>query len=113
MLMGIFDGLEEVMVSALPPLAQHVMQQRKRLGGDIAVACGSLFSRKARDIARKHLGEDLVIFVLNMTPDSQKARLDARHEGTALNLDVFKKMYEIYEPAGKMRNIFLPLCHTI
>ena len=45
----------------LPPLTDHIKQQRKRLGGHWALAL-ALFSRKQREKAREMLGNFHVFF---------------------------------------------------
>ena len=48
MMKGNFEGLEEILLEMLPILTSHVKQQRKRLGGDMALA-HAVFSRTQRE----------------------------------------------------------------
>ena len=70
---GDFDNVEEKFMPMLDAAAKDIAKQRKRLGGDwaIALAC---FSRSQREMLRKALGPDLVFIVLNMTNECQRKR---------------------------------------
>ena len=95
---GSFEGLDEAIVSMIPALTDHIKKQRRRLGGDMAIAF-AFFSRKQREAVQKVLG-DVVFLVLNMTQECQKKRIDARHASMGANMDFIYKMYDLYEPAG-------------
>ena len=82
-------------------LADDLVKQRKRIGGDWAIA-QAIFSRDQRDFFRKEIGPDLVFIVLNMTKSCQEKRVKARH-GDSLGdhfLDLLVKYAELCEPAG-------------
>ena len=100
MMEGNFEGAEEMFKRMIPPFTDHVKQQRRRLGGDWAVAW-AIFSREHRERARELLGEDLVFIVLNMTKECQRRRLDERHAGTGVKVDIMEQMFKLYEPAGE------------
>ena len=82
-------------------LAEDLVKQRNRLGGDWAIA-QAVFSRKQRDFLRQQLGPKLVFIVMNLTAECQKKRVASRH-GDSLGAD-FLKVLEDYaalcEPAG-------------
>ena len=99
MMKGNIDGLDKMFRLVMPAFTDHVIQQRKRVGGDFSIAW-ALFSREQREMAQKLLGDDVIFLVLNMTKECQTKRMDKRHEGGGLNIDVFKKMYDLYEPTG-------------
>ena len=81
------------------PWKLFITKQRKRLGGDWAVA-HAIFSRTQRDKLRQKLGPELVFIVLNMTKECQKKRLKARHGDAIEGLnEVMNNMFDLYEPA--------------
>jgi len=103
---GKFDGLEKMFASAIPAFTDYVKQQRKRLGGDMSTAW-AICTRKQRELARKCLGDDVIFVVLNMTKECQNKRIEARHAGGGMNMDMMKKIFDLYEPAGEdERNAF-------
>ena len=90
---------------ALHPLykemADDILRQKKRLGGDFAIA-HAVATRTSRDFIRNHIGNDVIFIVLNLTEECQKARLRGRHgdqllEESTLMTDMFK----FYEAAGE------------
>ena len=90
---------------ALHPLykemADDILRQKKRLGGDFAIA-HAVATRTSRDFIRNHMGNDVIFIVLNLTEQCQKARLRGRHgdqllEESTLMTDMFK----FYEAAGE------------
>ena len=98
---GQLDGLEEKWGPQYQELGKDIARQRKRLGGDWAIA-QAVFTRAQRDALRKIIGPDLVFIVLQMTKECQIKRLQTRH-GTG-DVDEFLKqlnaIYELYEPAS-------------
>ena len=56
---GNMEGFEKMFKDLLPPFTDHLKQQRKRLGGDWAVAW-AIVSQEHRKRARELLGDDLV-----------------------------------------------------
>ena len=90
---------------ALHPLykemADDILRQKKRLGGDFAIA-HAVATRTSRDFIRNHMGNNVIFIVLNLTEQCQKARLRGRHgdqllEESTLMTDMFK----FYEAAGE------------
>ena len=75
---GKYDAVEETLNPLYDQMSNHVMIQRKRLGGDMAIA-QAVFSRRQRDKLRKIIGPDLVFIVLNMTKECQMKRIQGRH----------------------------------
>ena len=101
---GQFDGLEEKWGPMYQEMGKDIARQRKRLGGDWAIA-QAVFTRAQRDALRKIIGPDLVFIVLQMTKDCQTKRLQARHgTGDEGNAEEFVKLlnafHDLYEPAG-------------
>ena len=78
---GKFDNVEESLNPMYKHMASHVVMQRKRFGGSMAIA-QAVFSRTQRDKLRKIIGPDLVFIVLNMTKECQRKRIKGRHGDT-------------------------------
>ena len=100
--LGKTEGMEETLNPLYELMSDHVVVQRKRLGGNMAIA-QAVFSRKQRDNIRKIIGPNLVFVVLNMTEECQMKRIKARH-GDSLPEElwqVFTKYAELCEPAGE------------
>ena len=102
--MTMLDGGEydmEKICRCYSAMAKDILSERKRLGGDWAIA-QAVPSRVLRDHLRNELGPDLVFVVLHMTKEDQEARVKRRHgdneEGKGLN-DMLTKAFEFYEPA--------------
>ena len=98
------DEMNEKMSPMFHEMALDVCKQRKRLGGDWAIA-QAVFSRTQRDQLRKIIGPDLIFMVLNLTKECQSKRLENRHasdgdEVGAQMADMMKRFYDLYEPAG-------------
>ena len=98
---GKYDAVEETLNPLYDQMSNHVMIQRKRLGGDMAIA-QAVFSRRQRDKLRKIIGPDLVFIVLNMTKECQKKRIQGRHGNSMPEefMVVLVKYAEMCEPAG-------------
>ena len=99
---GQFDGLEEKWGPMYQEMGKDIARQRKRLGGDWAIA-QAVFTRAQRDALRKIIGPDLVFIVLQMTKDCQKKRLLARHgtddPSTEEFVKVLNDIYDLYDSA--------------
>ena len=91
------DMVNEVAVVVAEDIANDILKQRQRIGGDWSIAFG-ISSRKQRDIIRKILGPDVIFMVLNITKDCAKNRLVARH---GMTLNTLIEMHKIYEKAGE------------
>ena len=100
---GVTKELQEEMLPMFHEMALHIDQQRKRLGGNWAIA-QAVFSRAQRDQIRKDLGPNLIFMVLNLTRECQHKRVVKRHgedEHGAQFVEMMEKYYDLYEPAGE------------
>ena len=98
---GNADAALNLFTLLIPPFTDHVKQQRKRLGGDWALAW-AIAKREQRNLIRELLGDDVVFIVLNMTKECLMKRLHERHAGTGVNVaGLFEKMSKVYEPADE------------
>ena len=63
----------------------------------------AVFSRKQRDIIRNVLGNDVIFFILHLTPETNHKRLVGRHGNDSAEEfnKVFDSMKKLYESAGK------------
>ena len=84
-------------------MCEDIKKERKRVGGDWAIASAMLFDRKMRQIIRQKfetyfiivynyifrtfLGPDLIIIVLTMTEENTKKRIEKRHRGSQQAVD--------------------------
>ena len=83
-------------------MAKDLIKQRKRIGGDWAIA-QAVFSRNQREFIREKVGSSLVIIVLNLTKECQPHRVKARH-GDSMGdvfLNLMVKYAALCEPAGE------------
>ena len=95
--------MKEKMLPMFHEMALHIDQQRKRLGGNWAIA-QAVFSRAQRDQIRKDLGPNLIFMVLNVTRECQHKRVVKRHgdgEHSKQFVEKMEKYYDLYEPAGE------------
>ena len=98
---GKYDAAEETLNPLYDHMSNHVMIQRKKIGGDMAIA-QAVFCRRQRDKLREIIGPDLIFIVLNMTKECQKKRIQGRH-GDSMSEEfkvIFVKYAEMCEPAG-------------
>ena len=94
--------MEENLNPLYDQMSKHVMIQRKRIGGDMAIA-QAVFSRRQRDKIREIIGPDLIFIVLNMAKECQKKRIQGRHGDSGMLeefMRVLVKYAEMCEPAG-------------
>ena len=98
---GQLDGLLEKWGPMYEAMGKDIARQRKRLGGDWAIA-QAVFTRDQREVLRKVIGPDLVFIVLQMTKDCQKKRLLARHEDPNAEefVKVLNDIHDLYDSAG-------------
>ena len=75
---GKLDGIENDLEPMYEEMSKHIALQRKRLGGNMAVA-QAVFSRGQRERIRKMIGPDLVFIVMNLTKECQLKRIESRH----------------------------------
>ena len=80
-------------------LAGDILSQKKRIGGDWAVAM-VLMTAEIRALLRSVLGPDLIILVLSMTSEERRSRVLLRHDG---DLSAADKM----DVGGAVRQITL------
>ena len=95
--------VNEWMETASEDMANDVLKQSKRIGGDWSIAF-AVFSRKQRDIIRKILGPDVIFMVLNLTKDCTKKRLASRHGDSDVADKFTTRLLEFtkfYEKAGE------------
>ena len=95
--------VNEWMETASEDMANDVLKQRKRIGGDWSIAF-AVFSRKQRDIIRNILGPDVIFMVLNLTKDCTKKRLASRHGDSDVADKFTTRLLEFtkfYEKAGE------------
>ena len=81
-------------------LAGDIKEQKKRIGGDWAVA-HVLLTREMRDSMREWLGRDLVILILTMSSEDRRERVLLRHEGSMEAADMMDAFERIMEPIGE------------
>ncbi len=81
-------------------MAECVAEQKKRLGGNFAVA-HAVASRKMRDYIRTIL-PDCIFIVMEMSKECQEKRIAARHgEASEAILDFCTTLYKLYESKGE------------
>jgi len=80
-------------------LCADICKERKRLGGDWAIAF-AVPTRHYRDLMKKILGPDVIFVVLNMSKEGQEERIRQRHgEDAGATGESLMKMNAFYEPA--------------
>jgi len=79
-------------------LALDIASEKKRIGGDWAVA-SVLMTRAVRDHLRKILGPDLTIVNLTMSSADRRARVLKRHQGDVNSADMMDHFESLMEPA--------------
>ena len=93
----IMTGMEfnqELMMEFYEHLALDIGREKKRIGGDFAIAT-VIIKKEAREHVRKILGSDLVIVILKMSREERMERLLGRHDGNsdaADRLDVSRQL---------------------
>ena len=104
--MTMLDGGEydmEKICRCYSAMAKDILSERKRLGGDWAIA-QAVPTRALREHLRSEMGPELIFVVLHMTKEDQQKRIKARHgdeeEGKSFT-DMLLKSYEIYETAAE------------
>jgi len=80
-------------------LCEDIISERRRIGGDWAIASAMLFDRKMRQIIRSFLGPELIIIVLTMTEENTRKRIEKRHRGSQQAVDLLMKFRKICQPA--------------
>ena len=80
---------KEVMLEFVRHLALDVAREKKRIGGDFAVAA-VLLTEDVRDQLREILGGQLTIVSLTMSEADRRTRLLQRHGGNDSSADVME-----------------------
>ena len=98
---GKCKDIEEKLDPYLELLANHIIKERQRLGGDFVVA-QAIFSRKQRKMLQDIIGPDLVFMVMNMSKESQVERLKKRHSDIVPDyfMEFWLQYAKMCEPAG-------------
>merc|ERR1719232_2286297 len=81
------DYDKDLMTEFYDALALDIASEKKRIGGDWAVA-SVLLTRAVRDHLRKILGPDLTIVNLKMSSADRRARVLKRHQGDVNSADM-------------------------
>ena len=97
---GQWDDMNwEVMKPFYANMAKDIDIQRKRIGGDFAVAL-AVTSREFRDHIRNIL-PDVIFITLTLTKENQLKRVKKRHgEDCGAILELLNKFYEFFEGPG-------------
>ena len=100
--LSMFNGQDydnKVILDGLSVMCKDIAKERKRLGGDWAIAM-AVPKRIHRDHIKAELGPDLRFVVLNMSKEDQQARIKARHgDKESIANDALTNTYDLYEPA--------------
>jgi len=81
-------------------VCEDIKRERKRIGGDWAIAAVTL-SRDLRDIIRSKLGPELVFVILSMDLEDVKKRCMKRHSGDESTVEFLMAAGELCEPGGE------------
>jgi len=81
-------------------MCEDIIRERKRIGGDWAVA-GVAFTRSMRDHIRSILGQDLLFVILSMDKEEVRKRVTDRHQGDEQAADLVKSVNNLCEPIGE------------
>ena len=83
MWLDLFNGKEfdrEMMKTYYGAMAADIGAEKKRIGGDFAVA-NVIITKEVRDKMREWLGSDLIFVHLEMSQEDRRARVIDRHMG--------------------------------
>jgi len=72
-------------------LCEDIMKEKKRIGGDWAVATALAINKDWRQFLRSLLGPELIIVNLTMSDEGIRNRLMARHNGNSTIVDLLMK----------------------
>jgi len=81
-------------------MCEDIMRERKRIGGDWAVA-GVALTQSMRDHIRSKLGKDLFFVILSMDEEEQRKRVTKRHQGDEQAADLMQLVNKLCEPIGE------------
>merc|ERR550517_2460306 len=87
---------KELMLEYYELLALDIKREKKRIGGDFAIAV-VLLNKETRDHMRKVLGEELVIVSLTMSMEERRERVLARHSGDKAAADMMDHFAALME----------------
>ena len=90
------EDFEEAMQPYYKAMAEDIIRQKKRLGGNFAVA-HAVPTVKSRAYIRSLMGPELVFIVLNITTECQKERIKQRQGDTMA--DGLVSLYKYYQSA--------------
>ena len=94
----------ELMLEFYEHLALDIRREKKRIGGDFAIAT-VILKKEAREHLRKILGSDLVIVILKMAMEERRERVLARHGGNTDTADRMDVSQQLAPAALKYRNV--------
>ena len=90
MWLDLFNGKEfdrETMKTYYGAMAADIGAEKKRIGGDFAVA-NVIITKEVRDKMREWLGPDLIFVHLEMSQEDRRARVLDRHQGNTEAADL-------------------------
>ena len=94
---GNLEAIWPMFEPSLEAMARHIADQKKRVGGNWAVAF-ACFSRDHREKLRNMLGPHLVFIVLKLSVECMRKRTADRHGPDANHyIEMFEKMHGLYE----------------
>jgi len=102
MVMGVYKGEEfnsKIMKEYYNAMCADILSERKRIGGDWAIAAVTL-TREMRDHIRSRLGPDLVFVVLSMDAEENRKRVKARHHGEEQVVEMIEHVNKQCDPIG-------------
>jgi len=89
---------KEAFIKYFRAMAIDVKNEKKRIGGNFAIAY-VVFSRELRDLIREILGPEVVFVLLRMSPEDLRKRVLARHHGEDGAADFMNTLAKLFEPA--------------
>jgi len=105
-IMEFFDQLiegketnKELLETYYKAQCDDILQERKRIGGDWAIAAVTL-TREVRDLVRANLGPDLLFVILSMDMDDVRKRVKERHHGDDSAVELMAPIHNICDPIG-------------
>jgi len=96
----VIEGKEtnkEILESYYKAQCDDILQERKRIGGDWAIAAVTL-TREVRDLVRANLGTDLLFVILSMNMEDVRKRVKERHHGDDSAVELMAPIHNLCEP---------------